>query len=372
MKKEVATTVRVKLHSLTGVKRRLLRREYDAFQDAVSGNDADLYSATKQQATKVRKQKNPRYEQPVVLRNDVLAVVENDLPLSKHWVKVPVFNPDKGRGDSIWCPATVPEKDHRLVRNAKVADSELVRRDGEWFVHLVCKRKYEVQEQYSDVLAIDMGARWIGVSVALSDRETTFYGSEVRRIREHYKQLRKSIGKAKVRKGKKVIERIGDAESRKVDDRLHKISRSVVEDAAGRNAIIVIGDLGGIREDNDLGRYTNDKVHRFPFAKLLNSIEYKAHEAGIEVLVVDEAYTSQTCNRCAERGVRNKQGLFRYEHCGLEDNADKNGALNIGKRALGKFKKPLSDAGAVLAQPITPSAENGEPPRIEVAPSTPQ
>jgi putative transposase len=37
----------------------------------------------------------------------------------------------------------------------------------------------------------------------------------------------------------------------------------------------------------------------------------------------------------------------------LDDNADKNGALNIGKRALGKFSKPLSEAGAVLARPET-------------------
>lgn len=369
MKNQVATTVRAKLHSLTGVKRQLLRREYDAFQQAVGGEDVDLYSATKQQAAKVRKQKNPRYEQPVVLRNDVISVVENDLPLSKHWVKVPVFNPEKGCGDSIWCPVEIPEKDHRLVRKAKVGDSELVRQDGEWYIHLVCKRTYETREAYSDVLAIDMGARWIATSVALSTRETTFYGSEVRRIREHYKQLRKSIGKAKVRKGKQVIGRVEDAESRKVDDRIHKISRAIVEDAVERDAIIVIGDLGGIREDNDLGRYTNDKVHRFPFAKLLNYVEYKAHEAGIEVLVVDEAYTSQMCNRCAEHGTRNTQGLFRCEHCGLEDNADKNGALNIAKRALGKFERPLSDAGAVLAQPITPAAETGEPPRIHAIPN---
>ena len=76
MQREVATTVRIKLHSLTERKSNLLAREYDAFQTAVQGDDADLYSATKQQASKVRKQKNPRRdtEQPVVLRNDVLGV----------------------------------------------------------------------------------------------------------------------------------------------------------------------------------------------------------------------------------------------------------------------------------------------------------
>jgi putative transposase len=138
-----------------------------------------------------------------------------------------------------------------------------------------------------------------------------------------------------------------------VDDRLHKIARQIVEDAEERNAVIVVGDLGGIRKDNDKGRYVNDKTHKMPFARLLNYIEYKAHDAGIDVQLVEEYDTSKTCNRCACEGVRETQGRFECLECGLDDNADKNGALNIGKRALGKFSKPLSEAGAVLAQPET-------------------
>ncbi|ELZ43078.1 IS1341-type transposase (TCE31) [Halorubrum californiense DSM 19288] len=240
-----------------------------------------------------------------------------------------------------------------------------------------------VADEYDDVLAIDMGARWAATCAFLSDRNTTFYGEEIRHIREHYKQLRKSIGKAKPRQGQQVVERIGDAESRKVDDRLHKIARQIVADAEERNAVIVVGDLGGIREDNDKGRYVNDKTHKMPFAvivvgdlggiredndkgryvndkthkmpfaRLLNYIEYKAHEVGIDVQLVEEYDTSKTCNRCTAEGIRETQGRFECPECGLDDNADKNAALNIGKRALGKFERPLSEAGAVLAQPET-------------------
>jgi putative transposase len=220
-------------------------------------------------------------------------------------------------------------------------------------VHLVVKRSVTVADEYDDVLAIDMGARWVATCAFLSDRKTTFYGEEVRRLREHYKQLRKSIGQAKPRQGQQVVERIGDVEGRKVDDRLHKIARSIVEDADKRNAVMIVGDLGGIRKDNDKGRYVNDKTHKMPFARLLDYIEYKAHDAGMDVQLVEEYDTSKTCNRCACEGVRETQGRFECPECGLDDNADKNGALNIGKRALGKFSKPLSQAGAGLAQPET-------------------
>ncbi len=59
------------------------------------------------------------------------------------------------------------------------------------------------------------------------------------------------------------------------------------------NAVIVVGDLGGIRKDNDKGRYVNNKVHKMPFARLLNYIEYKAHDAGIAVQLVEEYDTSR-------------------------------------------------------------------------------
>ena len=239
MQRNVSTTVRVKLHSLTNRKADLLAREYEAFQTAVHGGDADLYSATDQQASKVQRQKdpNPDTEQPVVLRNDVFDVVhDEDTVLSSWWVKAPVYDPERGRGNSVWCPAYVPQKDEQLVRGGIVRDSELVRRDDDWYVHLVVKRSVTVADEYDDVLAIDMGARWVATCAFLSNRKTTFHGGEVRHIREHYKQLRKSIGKSKPQQGQQVVERIGDAEARKVDDRLHKIARSIVEDAKGQRS----------------------------------------------------------------------------------------------------------------------------------------
>jgi putative transposase len=127
-------------------------------------------------------------------------------------------------------------------------------RDGDWYVHLVVKRSVTVADEYDDVLAIDMGARWVATCAFLSDRKTTFYGEEVRRIRERYEQLRKAIGKANPRQGQQVVERIGDAEARKVGDCLHKIAHQIVADAEEPNAVIVVGDLGGIRKDNDNGR----------------------------------------------------------------------------------------------------------------------
>lgn len=43
--------------------------------------------------------------------------------------------------------------------------------------------------------------------------------------------------------------------------------------------------------------------------------------------------------------IRRCNSKSERPECGLDDNAGKNGALNIGNRALGRFSKPLFEAG---------------------------
>jgi putative transposase len=249
----------------------------------------------------------------------------------------------------------VPNKDTHLLTDEYIRDSELVHRDGEWYVHLVCQRSVAVEDEYGDVLAVDMGAKWIAVSTFLSDRDTQFHGADVRRVREHYKQLRKSIRKAKVCSGAQIIERIGDKESRTVEHELHQVANELVTRARDRNAVIVFGDMTGLRFDNDKGRYVNDKTHKMPYAKMANILTYKAHLDGRVCLPVNESNTSVTCWRCGSQNTnRDVQGRVECFDCELDDNADKNGASNIGKRAVGKdITSPLSAVGAVVAQPET-------------------
>lgn len=64
------------------------------------------------------------------------------------------------------------------------------------------------------------------------------------------------------------------------------------------------------------------------------------------MIEVDEAYTSQTCAKCGEKGSRYK-GRFRCS--GMEINSDVNAAWNISKRALSKVEiNPLESAGAIV------------------------
>jgi IS605 OrfB family transposase len=114
----------------------------------------------------------------------------------------------------------------------------------------------------------------------------------------------------------------------------HCISRRIVEEAKATNKAIVLEDLSGIRKrGNDKSRRMRRMLGRWAFYQLRAFIEYKAKEAGVEVIIISPAYTSKTCSACGLIGHRRKH-LFKCS-CGFSCDADVNAAHNIAaQRAL--------------------------------------
>ena len=347
---QVQKVVKAKVVGLTNVKHQILDHEYEGLQRFLKGDPSvELYSANKQQAQRFYKRVKPEREYPLSIRKDLIRVERRDTKITRYWVRIPV----KLRLGGVW----VAVKPHcEITYDLEICESKLLRRNGEYFLHLTVKREVELKTSYSSVLAIDMGIRHMACSVDTQSGETQFYGRELRKTRGHYFHLRRKLGQKKLLK---VVKRIGAKESRITNDKLHKIAKDIVDEAERLNAIIAIGNPKGIRQSGK-GRKFNRKLNSWPFWKLRQYIEYKANWRGIQVIEVSEAYTSQRCSRCGVIGVRSGKhhGLFECPRCGLKENADRNGAFNIGRRALGQVSK----VGAVVSQPVTgalPSSELG-------------
>ena len=142
------------------------------------------------------------------------------------------------------------------------------------------------------------------------------------------------------------IKRIGHHERRIANDIIHKITREIVNRAIETDSLIVLGKLKSLRNQGYVrlakgrgrGRKFNRKLSGFPYFKFAEYLTYKAALAGIKVIKVFEDWTSQTCRKCSQRGMRKTQGLFICKNCG-EENADRNAAFNIAYRALGYISK---------------------------------
>jgi IS605 OrfB family transposase len=110
----------------------------------------------------------------------------------------------------------------------------------------------------------------------------------------------------------------------------HNISKAIIAEAVETNAFVAIEDLTGIRERTNQKPRNKTETRRsnsWAFYQLRAFLEYKGIKKGIEVLVVNPAYTSQTCHCCLHIGLRsNKSFKCSNSRCGWIGDADKNGS----------------------------------------------
>jgi len=119
------------------------------------------------------------------------------------------------------------------------------------------------------------------------------------------------------------------------------------------NGVSAIGmeDLTGIRERTKVPKEFRYEHSSWAFRQLQTFVEYKAKEAGIAVIFVDPAHTSQTCPRCNHISKGNRNGLtFRCEICGYESHADRVGAMNIEHRTR-DLRYILESQGGLVSPP---------------------
>lgn len=326
---------------LSSEERELLEKQWQNWNDAISGDSHDLYSVHRQQID----YKNIETQgHPLALRNDTIRLKQIDDGYAVKLRHCDVYG-------GFWVPMYVPYRYHDLLEEAEICDSQLRPENGEWYIHLSIRFETSVPENPKPdaVIGVDLGERHLATSAALVNGEIVnpeyHHGRESRRIRAHYDQLRENLQK---KKAWSTLKKISGKQARAIDDLCHKVSREIINKAKrsedeNREVAIAVGDLGGIREQ-DWGSKGNRMKDSFPFYKLKQYIAYKAEEAGIYCEFIDEEYTSQTCNRCEERGSRCSQGCFRCTNneCEItEYNADMNASINIGRKLSRKLRRPL-------------------------------
>jgi IS605 OrfB family transposase len=127
-----------------------------------------------------------------------------------------------------------------------------------------------------------------------------------------------------------------------MDNNLHKIARKLVDllYETGHKVIYIGKDAIESKNGIDLGKKTNQAFVSIPFRRLIELIKYKARELGMEVIEVDESYTSKASPFAAIFEVRETKdkNLCRGQRKGniFKDfvknkifHADLVGALNI-------------------------------------------
>jgi putative transposase len=324
----VKKTIRAKLMFLTKSKEDRIKREFINFQKELRGEEAELYSATKQQADRLRSRLKNKFKRkkdyPLIIRNDCIKVKETNNKLCKYWARIPLYK------KSIYIAIAFPYKNKELLFSGKIRETKLKRHRNNWYLLITVEKEVKTDYNISSVLSCDLGERHLLSTVLVGDNsmKPEFYGDEARGIRRHHSWLRKRLQEKRLLKK---VKEIGRKERIRVNQICHDISKEVVGIAKENKSAILLGDLKGIRNSTK-GRRFNRIVSSMPSYKLSKFIEYKAEAEGVPVIKMKEGGSSKTCHLCNNEGKRISQGLFRCPTCDIEYNADLNGAINMFKR----------------------------------------
>ena len=163
-----------------------------------------------------------------------------------------------------------------------------------------------------------------------------YYNKELSKINTEY-------SKHNVHTGKK-LRKLNSKRCFKINDYFHKASRRIVDFCINNNIeTLYIGLNKGWKQECNMSKQNNQYFVQIPFNILIQKIQYKCEEVGINVVCVNEAYTSKCSfldNVSIEKhdlylGKRIKRGLFESGDK-RKLNADINGSLNILRKSSNK------------------------------------
>lgn len=150
--------------------------------------------------------------------------------------------------------------------------------------------------------------------------------------------------------------KLTEKRNNKIKDYAHKASKCVVDYAlnCGANTII-IGKNENQKQEINIGKRNNQNFVMIPHAMIIDVIRYKCEKQGINFIITEESYTSQTSYLdneipCKENGNQSRKlkglspvnrrierGLFKSDK-GILINADVNGAYQIMRKVKPEVK----------------------------------
>lgn len=217
----------------------------------------------------------------------------------------------------------------------------------QFYLHIVIQKEVEpVESEINRVLGVDLNLK----NVVVTSSGSFYDGGELLWQKNHYFRVRRSLQDKGTRSARQALQRLSGRENRYVLDRLHKISRNVVEEAREYNCThIAVENLTDIRENMvSYDSRVQRQLHEWAFAKLQSFIEYKAAEFGIVVDNVPPRFTSQSCSKCGHQSSSNRDsstGWFSCTECGYEVDGDYNAAKNVGMKLVESLLGDQSSSG---------------------------
>ena len=184
------------------------------------------------------------------------------------------------------------------------------------------------------------------------------YNKTVAKLNGKISEYEKTKEKAKEERIRELIGRVTEKRNLRVEHELHKISKEIVrilkEEKVSK---LIFGHNKGQKTEINIGKRNNQNFVNIPYNKLINYLEYKCEEVGIEFELQEESYTSKASflsnddiptyvegynTKYSFSGTR-RRGIYTDNKHNLKIHSDVNGSYNIMRKNGVSLKKLQKD-----------------------------
>lgn len=201
-----------------------------------------------------------------------------------------------------------------------------------------------ISRNSSKVAAIDIGLTNLATVTFSEEDEPILYRGDLTKINHDFNRITSNyvsiLKKTQNKDTSKRRKRYSEKYSGLVEDRLHKLSREIINDLSHRGvSTVIVGKNTGQKIGNKLKNFV-----QVPLFRLIEMIKYKAELAGITFIQVNESYTSGTSFLDNELPTKEFYDKFRRKCRGLflsneskRINSDVNASFQIMKKIYKEF-----------------------------------
>ena len=226
----------------------------------------------------------------------------------------------------------------------KICQVVFAPRNNYFLVYVIYEADPITSKNTNKIAAIDVGLSNLATVTFSEEDDPILYRSDVTKINHDFNRITSSyvsiLKKTQNKDTSKRRKRYSEKYSGLVEDRLHKLSRAIINDLSHRGVSTVI--VG-----KNTGQKINCKLKNFvqvPLFRLISMIKYKAELAGITFIQVNESYTSGTSfldhelptKEYYDKSRRKSRGLF-LSNDSKRINADVNASFQIIKKIRKDF-----------------------------------
>ena len=235
----------------------------------------------------------------------------------------------------------------KMLQEHRKGECDLIEREGVFYLLATCEVPEGQQYEPGGFIGVDLGI----ANIATTSTGYQAAGRKLNRYRRRQLALRAKLQKKRTKSAKRRLKARARKEARHAASINHTVSKAIVTEAERTGRGLSLEDLQGLRSRVRLRKPQRVALHSWAFAQLADFLLYKAKRAGVPVVFVDPAYTSQTCADCHHVDKRNRvdQGLFLCRGCGVVAHADRNASHNLAARG-----ESVWNAGRESRVPATP------------------